>query len=120
MKRYYFINYKNKNILVLDFSSLSGKDIFKLLNDSKPLISKQPKNSVLSIINITNLKYDINTLEAFKKYITDNEMHILASAIYGASFFQSIGIEAFSKSISIPIKVCKSESEAKNWLVHMD
>lgn len=118
MKRYYFINYQNKNILVLDFSNLSGKDIYKLLNSSKLFISKQPKKSVLCLINITNLKYDIDTLNAFKDYVTDNEKYILASALYGASFFQSMAVETFAKSASIPIKICKSELDSKNWLVH--
>jgi hypothetical protein len=113
------MSYKNKNILILNFSNLSGKDIFKLLNESKLFISKQQKKSVLSLINITNLKYDINILNAFKEYITDNEKYILASALYGASFFQSIAIETFAKSASIPIKICKNELEAQNWLAHV-
>jgi hypothetical protein len=120
MKRYYFTNYKNKSMLVLDFSNLSEKTAVKLLNESKLFISKQPKNSVLSLINITNLKYNTNTLNSFKEYVTYNEKYVLASAIYGTSFFQGIAIETFSRSTSMPIKICKTELEAKDWLAHMN
>lgn len=119
MKKYCFVNYKNKNILLLDFSNLSVRDIFKLLDESKSFICKQPKNSVLSLINITNIKYDANIINAFKKYVADNQNYILASAIYGASFFQGIAIETFVKSTSISIKICKDELEGKNWLVNV-
>lgn len=119
MKRCYFTNYKNRNILTLNFSNLSRKDIFKLLDESRLFISKQPKNSVLSLINITNLKYDIDTLNAFKEYINNTENYVLASAIFGASFFEGMAIEKFSQSVSIPIKICKSELEAKSWLLNV-
>lgn len=120
MKRYYFTNYKNKSMLVLDFSNLSEKAVVKLLNESKLFISKQPKNSLLSLINITNLKYNTNTLNAFKEYVNDNEKYVLASSIYGASFFQSMAIQTFSKSTSMPIKICKTELAAKDWLFHVN
>ena len=116
MNNYYFTNYKNKKMLVLDFSNLSGEAVFKLLNESKLFISKQPKNSILALINITNLKYDMDTLNTFKEYITNNEKYVLASAIYGASFFQCMAIQTFSKSASMPIKICKNQLAAKDWL----
>lgn len=116
MSKYYLVNYKNKKILVLDFSNLSGKAIMKLLNESKLFISKQPKNSLLCLINITNLKYNIDILNAFKEYIDCNEKHVLATAIYGASFLQIMAIKTFSNSTSLSLNICKTELEAKDWL----
>lgn len=117
MKRFYFVNYKNKKIFMLDLSNLSGDAILNLLDESKLFISKQPKNSILCLINITNLKYNSDILNAFKEYVTANEKYVLASAIYGASTFQGIAIQAFAKSTSMTIKICKTELMAKDWLI---
>lgn len=117
LKRYYFTNYKNKKILVLDFSNLSDEAVLKLLNESKLFISKQPENSIISLVNMSNLTYNTNILNAFKQYVKYNEKYVLASAIYGLSTLQSIAIQTLPEFTSIPLKVYKSELAAKDWLV---
>lgn len=115
--RYYFTNYKNKKILVLDFSSLSEKAILKLINESKLFISKQPENSIISLVNMSNLTYNTNILNAFQEYVKFNEKYVLASAIYGLSTLQMIAIQTLPKFTSMILKVYKTELAAKNWLV---
>lgn len=65
------IFYKEKEIILIDFSN-SGMDREKTLAIVArvfPTLSARPKNSVLSLTNVTGMRFDKQILEAFKESV---------------------------------------------------
>lgn len=71
MERMFRINYNGKSILYIDYSRIGDlKDNDKkiqLIQAATSEYAKYPPKSVLALINVTNLQFDMIILNAFKE-----------------------------------------------------
>jgi hypothetical protein len=117
------IIYKNKMIYYLDYSAFQNdKDrkekTLQLMKTAADTWSVQPKNSVLSLLNLNNFYFDMDILNAFKESASrtsENEKKMALIGVKGlikTGYNFVIGLTQNSK-----VKVFDTEAEAKEWLV---
>jgi hypothetical protein len=117
MDRIEFINYKDKKILFLDFSNLEPKEALDIISKSKGIIAQMPQNSVLTLVNVKNTRFDAELANAFKEYTANNKPFVKAGAIYGLSGFQKVVYNAVMKFSGRKLPVFEELEKAKDWLV---
>lgn len=114
------INYKGKNIIYANYSSL-GKDKEKILNLVNTLAEeylKNPPNSVLGLTNVTNIHFDMDILNAFKSLGKKTAPHEKKIALVGVNGLLKAGynfVVGFNNSNKF--RAFDTEEEAKEWLV---
>lgn len=95
MDRIQFINYKGKPVLIEDFSNLTpGKEFFETVSSAQKIITSQPHNSVLAVLDATNSHFDTESLAALKKFVVANSPYIQCSAVVGVTGLLHIAVNA--------------------------
>lgn len=114
------IFYKEKEIILIDFSN-SGMDREKTLAIVArvfPTLSARPKNSVLSLTNVTGMRFDKQILEAFKESVLQVKPYQKKAAVVGMKGIQKAAYTFTTMMTSDITKAFDSEIDAKEWLVN--
>ena len=112
------IDHKGKKIVLFDFSHCKKEDIKPIIYDAKQwFLSKRP-NSILTLTDVTEARYDTETLSFFKEFTLHNKPYVRAGAVVGITNpllkFAYRAVTAFSKR-NLPI--FNTHEEALDWLM---
>ena len=89
---------ENKIFVYIDFSGLGvDKDFQEVINHAIPAISRHPENSVFTITNIANLRFDSHTKEIAAKYMTANKPYVKFGVIIGLDGIKKMMAKAVMK-----------------------
>ena len=118
LNRARFVKHKEKMILAFDFSGLSIADACQVCTYVKGIINRMPKRSVLTLVDVTNVKYD----EAFKELSGDlaehNKPYVLAGAVVGVEGWRKLFFRTATKLTGRDnLKLFDNADKAKDWLV---
>ncbi|NVO01029.1 MAG: hypothetical protein HXX17_17095 [Geobacteraceae bacterium] len=118
MTRAKFIKHQNKMILTFDFSDLEISDARQVCDYVKGLISRMPKESVLTLTNVTNVKYDGEFKELTKDLVEHNKPFVLAGAVVGVDGWRKLVFWAVTKLTGRSnLRLFDDIEYAKEWLV---
>lgn len=117
MSKVYFIGHKGKEILFIDFSNCELDEIFPIIEESKTIIKSKPKNSLLTLTNISNTNFNENISDAFKEYTIHNKPYVKAGAVVGVTGLKKIVYMAVAKFSGRTLTLFDDIEQAKNWLV---
>ncbi len=115
------ITYKDKEIIYVDYSSfrLDKEKTFKLIYGSADEYLKHPLESVLALVNLTNLYFDNEIINAFKTAQEETIANEKKVALIGLKGLQ---ILAYNYVINMKnrdkVRVFENISEAREWLVN--
>ena len=112
--------FQKKKIYVVSFaySGNSKEETVSTIIAAEEEFSKNPSNSVLALINVSNAFFHFNTLKAFKDFQEKTDPYIKKVAIVGLVGLQKVGFNTVSRSNHKgSVKVFDSEQEAKEWLI---
>jgi hypothetical protein len=116
--RIQFINYKGKKILLEDFSNIKDEtELIALMWQAEEVVHKQPLNSLLVVVDMTNTRYGQNAAQSSKTATKSNTPYIKASTLVGTSklmevIIQSLRVLTGRKLVSFPTR-----EEAYEWLI---
>ena len=111
------INYKGHVIYFMDFSNIAkATEIRDIMHESAQYIHSQPPASVLSLSNVTGMRFTQEIKELFNTFIEGNKPYIKASAVFGLNGLQLI-FNGLLRVTNRHINSFSSEIEAKDWLV---
>lgn len=118
MKLATFIKHKGKMLLYYDFSGLDIEEARRLCEYAKGMITRMPKGTVLTLVNVTEVKFD----EAFKELSGDlaqfNKPYVLAGAVVGVEGWRKLLFWATTKLTGrTNLKLFGDIETAKDWLV---
>ena len=84
MERVYEFTQDGKNFVFIDFSGLStDKEFLGVIDLAIPVISKYPEQSVYTITNIANLRFDSNTKSIATRYMEENKPYVRYGVLIG-------------------------------------
>ncbi len=118
MERIKFIDYKDKKILLEDFSGLKpGEEFYEILEEARKTIHSQPASSVLALFDATDAYFDQNVINQMKEFTASNTPYIKASAVVGITGLLKIALMTVTKFAKRDFKPFNTREEALEWLV---
>lgn len=123
MKRIKFVRYKNNRILFVDSSNCTAQEALELFHNSHSIVKKQPKRSLLSMVNIDNVGYNWDLIKASQEYLALNKPYLKRTAVFNANYLHKF---VFNTVIifydwgyfnSSSFGIFDSMEEAKDWLI---
>lgn len=119
MTRAKFFKHRDKMILNFDFSDLDHDDAKQVCEYVKDMISRMPKGSVLTMVNVSNMKYDAAFRELTNDLAAHNKPYVLAGAVIGVEGWKKLIFWATLKFTGRNnLKAFDDIEEAKEWLVN--
>lgn len=90
MSRAKFLKHKEKMILQFNFSGLEIEEVRQVCTYVKGVISRLPKHSVLTLVDVTDVKYDEKFRELSHDLAEHNKPYVLAGAVVGVSGWRKL------------------------------
>lgn len=118
MARARFVDHGAKKLLLFNFSGLEKEEVQQVMRYGSQMISHMPKASVLTLTDVTGLKYDDELKEDFKRFAAHNRPHVVAGAVVGVTmgWKKLIYLAALKLSGRTNLQLCCDEAEARAWL----
>jgi len=116
-ERVKFIKHQTRDILFLDFSNSGADEVLKILEDAKRVIRNKPHQSLLTLTDVTNARFNEEVGEGMKQFTLHNKPYVKAGAVVGITGLKRIifgAVMAFSKR---KIEAFDDLEQAKNWLM---
>jgi len=117
-ERVKFIRHQERDILFLDFSNSQTDEVLKIIEDAKNVIRTRPVNSLLTLTDVTNARFNEAVGEGMKHFTAHNKPYVKASAVVGITGLKKIifgAVMAFSRR---KIESFDDVEQAKQWLVN--
>jgi hypothetical protein len=112
-----FIKHREKEILLLDFSNSRTDEVLKIIEHAKRVISSRPENSLLTLTDVTNARFNDEVGDGMKRFSAHNKPYVKAAAVVGIAGLKKIifgAVMAFSKR---NLESFDDREQAKHWLV---
>lgn len=117
MKRTCFVDHGTRKLLLFNFSGLEKEEAQQVMNYATQMIARMPKASVLTLTDVSGLKYDDELKEDFKRFADHNRPHVVAGAVIGVTGWKKlIYLAALKLSGRTNLQLCSDEVEARQWL----
>jgi hypothetical protein len=120
MEKVSTINYKGKNILYANYGPI-GKDknkVYELMASVDEAYKNSPPHSVLALIDVANIEFDMDILKRFKEAQSLYEVNQKKVAIIGVKGLLKAGYNfVIGLTANKTTKAFDTELEAKEWLV---
>lgn len=112
------IDHKGKKIVLLDFSYSRKEDIKPIIDDAKKWFLNKRPNSVLTLTDVTETRYDAETLSYFKEFTLHNKPYVKAGAVVGITNpLMKIAYRAVTAFSKRNLPIFETREEALEWLV---
>ena len=114
-----FITHNGVKILYEDYSQSKPVEILALIEKSKAIISGQPQNSILALVNVKGSNFNLKVTTALKDFVKANTPYIKCSAVYGVEGLKEVifnGILSFTGRKNLVL--FKTLEEAKDFLAN--
>lgn len=112
------MQYKGKEILRLDFSGCGAQEIINFIEEVKTVVRSHPENSLLTLVNLSNINFTSEMIENFKGLLSYNKPYVRVGAFFGLTRFQKAVINTYIMFLERNVAVVDTEEEAKEYLVN--
>ncbi|MGI5860551.1 MAG: hypothetical protein ACOX6T_00675 [Myxococcales bacterium] len=116
MDRIRFVECQGKRILYLDFSDLSPRDVEAVVGRARELVGAQPPLSLLTLTNVTNLRFDDAAVRAVKELAEHNRPFVRAAALVGVTGLKKIVLNTVKLFSKRDFALFDDVESAKSWL----
>jgi len=117
MKRVYFIEYENKQILYIDFSNCTIEEVFGVIKEVKEVITSQPAKSVLTLSNVTGARYDERVIAGLKDLMIYNDPYVRKGAVVGMQQVERKAYDEIMYASKRLLLAFNNVDAAKDWLI---
>lgn len=117
MKSCEWIQYKDKNILYMKLDAKTSEEAKEIAKNIKPVVAKEPPNSILCIADVNNSKFNSETTQILKEFTKHNKPFMKMTAVLGVEGLNKViysGILFFTGRKNLILK--NSKQEALDWL----
>ena len=117
MERIQFIQHQGKQILHLDFTHANADEVLQIIRDATAVIAAQPAQSLRTLTDVTEMKFNTEAAEALKEFARHNKPYVTAGAVVGITGLKQIIYNAVVKFSGRNLVAFASVGRAKDWLV---
>ena len=119
MKRVEVLNYKDREIVYINFSDLEMKDFdeFKAtIEDAKKIVKNYPPASAYTLVNFTNLRFSAEFLSELKELKLHNKQYVKSGEVFGVKGLQKVVFDSVMKLTGRNLPIFNSKQEGMDWL----
>jgi hypothetical protein len=119
MKRVEEFTRDGKNFIYFDLSNFKSNDEFtRFIEESKPMIEKYAKQSLYTITNIENVRFDTKTKELVAQWTEHNKPYVKFGAVIGVDGIKKMMVNMiFTMSKRTNMTFASSKEHAIEWLL---
>jgi hypothetical protein len=111
------IVHNGKQIIFLDFSGCNVQDFSTIINEAEKLIRAEPLNSVLTLTDVTDAKYNLEVTEALIEFVKGNKPFVKAGGVVGLDTIKKVIYNSVMHFSGRNLLAFDDIEKAKNWLV---
>ena len=111
-----WIEHNGKQILFYNFKDAVPGDILSAIKEAEGVLTSRPSNSVLALIDATDIKLDSESWEGLKTYAKFSKPYNKAAAVVGLSASTNFMLKSISFFTKRTLSTFKNIEDAKNWL----
>ena len=119
LSRVKFVKHKDRMILLLNFADLEIDDARQVSEYAKGVISRMPKESVFTLTDVTNVKYNDAFRELSGDLMAHNKPFVKAGAVVGVEGWRKMVLWAATKLTGRNLNVSESQESAMEWLANL-
>ncbi|MBW1983288.1 MAG: hypothetical protein JRI53_01095 [Deltaproteobacteria bacterium] len=112
-----WIEHNGTKILSYNFKGGTPEDIVAVIEGAEKILPSQPENSVLALIDTTDIKFNTESWDKLKKYAKFAKPYNKATAIVGLTLGTELLLKAVRLFTKRPLFTFDNIEEAKNYLV---
>jgi hypothetical protein len=116
-ERVTFLQHGGKQVLLIDFSNVSAKDVSKIIADARPIIRQSELHSLLTLSDMTNVPVGDVSVGDLVTFVRDNKPYVKASAITGVSSLAKAILATTCLLTGRQIMSFESRQQALDWLI---
>jgi len=116
-ERIRFITHKGQAVLLVDISNCTAEQLAAASELVPSFVLTQPRGSVLVLADFTGSKFDKVAIEALKKALVFDRLHIKRSAWVGTESLPKVFYENLKSFSQRSLPTFKTREEALDWLV---
>ena len=120
MPKVEFIRHKCKRILLIDLSNSDYAEQLSVIEEARIIISKQPEHSLLSLVDVTNSKFNIQIAGALKNLALQDKPYIKHAAVTGVTGLRKVIYNAVMQFSGRKIPMFDTLEHAKDWLAEQE
>lgn len=99
-----------------DLSNCNAEEAAQVFMDCKRVIQSQEEDSVYSLVNIENIRYNSELVKTIKDVVKSNKPYVKAASIHGLSTLTQIMFKSVILFTGRDIYPVSSLGEGKEWL----
>jgi len=116
-ERIRFISHRNKQVLLVDLSNCSAREVEQLVRALPDTVTAHPRSSVLILSDYTGATVDHDAFFALKESAVFDKPHVKKSAWVGVEGFPEVFRENLKRFSRRQFPIFQSREEALDWLV---
>lgn len=117
MDRVRFITHKGKQILFLDYQNATEAQALALIKDRRRIVAEQPKNSLLTVADLTGADFTKKVVEEIKAATVLDRPYVRRAALVGVETAPKGLIDAVSTFSHRKWAQFQTIAEALDWVV---
>ncbi len=117
MDKIYFIEHRDREILVIDFSSCDTDGVLAIIERAQQIIASRPHESLLTLTDLKDTQYNRRITEALKEYVAHNRPYVKAGAVIGLNDIKRVLFNALKRVTGRNLRAFEQSEAAKDWLV---
>ena len=112
----------DRNFVYIDLSNVKSNDeVIERIKVIKPVIAKHPENSLYTITNVENIRFDTKSKEIVAEYMTHNKPYVRFGTVIGIDGIKKIMINAiFALSGRSNMHFAFTKEQAIEWLLKQE
>ena len=111
-----FIDHNGVQILSIDWSGAPAWEIREAMHEAKKVIAAEPRASVRTLTNVSDVQMDQATIEMLREYMAHNKPYVLAGAVVGLNPLKMIAFNFVNRATGRNIRAFDDIEQAKDWL----
>ena len=116
MARVQFIQHRGVDILYIDWSKAAPWEIREAMHEAKRVIASQPRASVRTLTDVSEVSMDNATTEMLREYMAANKPYVMAGAVVGLNDLKMIAFNLINRVTGRNLRAMDSLEDAKDWL----
>lgn len=112
-----FIEYQGKQILLVDLSHCSAREVEKMSRLVPSYVTSEPRDSVLLLADFTGAEFDRIAIDRLKEGAVFDRPHLKRSAWVGIESLPRVFYEHIKSFSRRELPTFKTREEAMEWLV---